>query len=184
MESRKKSVRLDHGARTGRGGAGLLEVADELFHIDRAALVQPANADVRIDHHDDIDMLRQAPEQAAQGAWFAPVHAVVEASPASLAQPQHGLVRRPVADEPYAVFIGPERAHEFLQAVLEIEYGSDDRKWRRRDDTPCVRRQKGGEIDGKAPLPPAKAPARGQRVTAPRAQAQSEIERIRDHDEI
>ena len=84
LKSRQKSVGLDHDPWTGRGGTGLLEVADELIQIDRAAIVQPANADVRIDHHHGFDVSWQTLEQAAQGAGLAPVDAVVKTSPAGL----------------------------------------------------------------------------------------------------
>src|SRR5882724_2434107 len=185
LESRQKSVGLNHDPRTDRGGAGLLEVADELIHIDRAAIAQPAYADVRIDHHDGFDMLRQMLEQAAQGAGFAPVHTVVETSPSGLAQPQDSVVRRPVADEPHAVAVGSERLHELFEAVFEIEYGSDDGKRQSRDDTPRVSRQNGGEIDRKvAGLVAFEGAARGDRVATPHVRAQSKIERVRVHDEI
>jgi hypothetical protein len=58
LESRQKPVGLDHDPRAGRGSAGSLEVVDELIYIDRAAIVQPAYAHVRIDHHDGFDMFR------------------------------------------------------------------------------------------------------------------------------
>src|SRR5580700_7619330 len=94
------------------------------------------------------------------------------------------MVRRPVADEPHTVFVRPERLHEILEAVLEIEYGSDDRKGRRLDDTLCVRRQNGGEIDGKAAVPLTVTSSGGQSVATPHVQAQSEVERVGVHDEI
>src|SRR5260370_13955548 len=121
-------------------------------------------------------MRRQMLEQPAQSAGFAAVHTVVETPPSGLAQAQDGVVRRPVADEPHAVAVGPERLHELFEAVLEIEYGNDDRKRQRRDDTSCVRRQNGGEIDPEAALLAAferAAPLDG--VAPPPRQAQSPI---------
>src|SRR6266481_4607745 len=148
-------------------------------------LGQAAAADVRIDHHDGFDMRRQMLEQPAQSAGFAAVHTVVETPPSGLAQAQDGVVRRPVADEPHAVAVGPERLHELFEAVLEIEYGSNDRKWQCGDGTPSVRRQDGGEIDREIAVPVAFGDAaRGDRVATPHVQAQSEIERVRVHDEI
>src|SRR5260370_37100385 len=71
LESRQKPVGLDHDPRAGRGCAGLLEVADALIHIDAPAIVKPAYAAGRIDHHDGFDMLRQTLQQPAQGAVLA-----------------------------------------------------------------------------------------------------------------
>src|SRR5208283_511983 len=71
LKSCQKSVWLDHDPRAGRGGTGLLEIADEPVHIDGTALIQSAYANVRIDNHDGFDMSRQPLEQAAQGARLA-----------------------------------------------------------------------------------------------------------------
>jgi hypothetical protein len=71
--------------------------------------LQSADANVGIDHHDGFDVTRNALQQAADRAGLAPVDAVVETAPSRLRQPQHGVVGRPVADEPYAIFIRSER---------------------------------------------------------------------------
>src|SRR5580692_9554715 len=84
LESGQESVRLDHDPRTGRCGAGLLKVADEPIQIDGAALVEPADMDVRIDHHDGFYVRRQPLEQAAQGAGLAAVEAIIDAAPSRL----------------------------------------------------------------------------------------------------
>src|SRR6202035_4151304 len=63
LKPRQKSVGLDHDPRACRGGARLLEFADETIHIDRAALVQTPYADVGIDHHDGFNMSGQTLEQ-------------------------------------------------------------------------------------------------------------------------
>src|SRR6185437_1352726 len=92
LETRQKSVRLDHDARTRRRGTGLLKVAHELLQIDRAAGVETADANIRIDHQHGIDMRRQALQQSAYRPRLAPVAAVVEASPPCLPQTHHRVV--------------------------------------------------------------------------------------------
>src|ERR1700721_2598745 len=77
----QKTVWVEHCPRAGRGGAGLLEFTDKPIHIDRAAVVEPAYADVRIDHHHGLDMSRQTLEQAAQRRRLAAVDAVGETPP-------------------------------------------------------------------------------------------------------
>src|SRR5271155_1813167 len=64
LESGQEAVLLDHDPRAGRGSPRLLKVADEPIQIDGAALVQPADTNVRIDHHDGLDVGRQALEEA------------------------------------------------------------------------------------------------------------------------
>src|ERR1700704_4619667 len=86
LEAGQEAIRLDHDARTRRRGAGLLEGADELLHIDRAAFIQAPDAHVRIDHHHRLNVGWQALEEPADGARLATVDAVVKTTPAR--QPQ------------------------------------------------------------------------------------------------
>src|SRR3981081_851924 len=81
LEAGEEAIGLDHDPRAGRDRAGLLEIADELLHIDGAAFVQAPDTDVRIDHHHRLDVHRQALEQAADGTRLAAVDAVIETTP-------------------------------------------------------------------------------------------------------
>src|SRR3979409_1513317 len=73
LEAGEEDSGLDHDPRAGRDRAGLLEIADELLHIDAAAFVQAPDADVRIDHHHRLDVRREALEQPANGRPLAGV---------------------------------------------------------------------------------------------------------------
>ena len=148
LESSQESVRLDHDPRAGRGGAGLLKVADEPIQIDGAAFMRPTDADVRIDHHDGLDVRRQALEQAAHGARVCArlTPSSTQRHPAC-AQPQHRIVRRAVADEPDTLAIASERLDELLEVVLEVIYRGNDRERRGRDHVPRIRRQDCREIE-------------------------------------
>ena len=106
-----------------------------------------AYANVRIDDHDGFNVRRAAAPAAGASAGLAPVDAVIEASPAGLAQPQHSVVRRAVADEPHAFAIGPKGLHELFELILEVEHRRDDRKRRAGHDESRIERQNRGEID-------------------------------------
>ncbi len=81
--------------------------------------------------------------------------------------------------------VGSEHLHELVEAVLQIEYGRDDGKWRCRDEAPCVGWQNGGEVDRYSAGPSAiKDGAGADRVATPHVQAQRKIDRVREHDEI
>ncbi len=84
LKTGQKAVLLDHDAGAGSRSAGLLKVAHELLHIDRAPGVDAPDTNVRIDHHHGFDVRGQTLQQAADGPRLAPVDSVVEASPAGL----------------------------------------------------------------------------------------------------
>src|SRR5581483_370188 len=128
LKSGEEAVGLDHDSRARGRRAGLLEVADELIDIDGAAAVQSADTDIRVDHHDGLDVRGQALEQTPDRAGLASIDAIVEAAPARLAQPQNRVVRGAVADQPEAIPIGRKGLHELLDLILEVEYGGDDRE--------------------------------------------------------
>ena len=122
---------------------------------------------------------RSSRRRSARG--LAAIHAVVEAAPARLAQAQHGVVGRAVADEPDAIAIRRKGIHELIEQRLEIENGSDDGVRPDRHDLPRAGRQRGREIDGQMSI----LFGRGRRdVPAAHVQAQDEIERVRVDDQI
>src|SRR5579862_3293795 len=99
LKARKPAIRLDHHARAGSRRARLLELGHELLEVDRAAALLAADADIRINDQYRLDEVRQTLEQALDGAGLVPVHAVIEATPARLAQALQGVIGRTVADE-------------------------------------------------------------------------------------
>jgi hypothetical protein len=125
----------------------LLEVADESSQIDRAAVPQSPDTDVRIDHHDGLDMAGNTLQQAANGAGFSAVDAVVETAPSGLSKAQYGVVRGPIADEPYPILIRTKCLDEVLDLVLQIEDRRDDRVGQKRHDVSRFRRRNRVEVD-------------------------------------
>ena len=148
--------------------------------------LQPADADVGIDHHDGLDVRRQTLEQAAHRARLAPVDAVVETAPSRLTQPQHGVVGRAVADQPDAI------------AVRRESVSMNSSSWSSRlyteamiakGDAGTTRRASGGRIAARLMdrLPFWLLLGRCRRLQpcgAAHVQTQSEIDRIRVDDEI
>src|SRR6202008_671725 len=78
LEAGEEAVRLDRDPRAGGRGTGLLEVADELLDVDRAAFIQAENPHVGIDHHHGFNVDGNALQQAADGARLAAVDAVIK----------------------------------------------------------------------------------------------------------